>query len=188
MLFATLVAPHGRVVAFEPVPFLYDALARSVRENRFDAIVETHPIALSSQPGILRIRYAEDTVNLGGAFVVADDTPAPPGAVDVLAAADTLPAVLGRSQRCSFIKLDVEGAEPAVLAGADNVLMRDRPAIMCELHNAQLSKVSGATATGAIDTMAKRGYRCGLIDDGARGTELTAYERDVPLNVVFDPL
>ncbi len=34
LLFATLVAPHGRVVAFEPVPFLYDALTRSVRENR----------------------------------------------------------------------------------------------------------------------------------------------------------
>ncbi len=59
---------------------------------------------------------------------------------------------------------------------------------MCELHNTQLSKVSGATATGLIDAMVKRGYQCRFIDDGKRGGALTVYERDAPLNVVFDPL
>ena len=44
-----------------------------------------------------------------------------------------------------FIKMDVEGAEPQVIRGAEAILREDRPVILSELHPAQLERASGAT-------------------------------------------
>ena len=45
-----------------------------------------------------------------------------------------------------FIKMDVEGAEPQVVRGAERLLREDRPVILSELHPAQLERASGVTA------------------------------------------
>jgi len=187
LLFGMLVAPHGRVLAFEPIPFLYDALEKSVRENRLENICELHRLAIGAETGELRLRYADYTVNFGGAFVVSDASASLPGAVDVTAAARRLDDCLEGEERCSFLKIDVEGAEPLVLRGAERLLRRDRPTILCELHNAQLATVCNANASHLIASMAALGYECREISDGVRAATITEYLGDQPLNVVFDP-
>jgi FkbM family methyltransferase len=188
LLFGMLVAPHGRVVAFEPVPFLWDALTKSVQENRLQGICETYRAALSDSDEDSILRFPEYTVNFGGAFLVKDGSSTPPGGIDVRAETRTLDSYLDHSESCAFIKIDVEGAEPAVLRGAVHVLARDRPTIMCELHNAQLARVGGSDANQLIDWMSERGYACRTIEDGVRGVTLQTYDRDVPVNVVFDSI
>ena len=41
----------------------------------------------------------------------------------------------GRGDRPSLLKVDVEGAEVRVLAGAARLIAETRPAIICELHS-----------------------------------------------------
>ncbi|WP_079063413.1 FkbM family methyltransferase [Streptacidiphilus griseoplanus] len=45
-----------------------------------------------------------------------------------------------RLRKVDFIKADVEGAEAAVLAGARNTLLRDRPALLLEIEDRHLEK------------------------------------------------
>ena len=39
-----------------------------------------------------------------------------------------------RTDRLNFVKIDVEGAEAAVLKGMKRVMRRDRPILLVELH------------------------------------------------------
>ena len=53
----------------------------------------------------------------------------------------------------SFIKADIEGAEPLAFRGADALLRADRPVILSELHPLQLDRVSGVTPAQFIAEM-----------------------------------
>jgi hypothetical protein len=53
------------------------------------------------------------------------------------------------------IKMDAEGAELDILAGASQTLARHRPAIVCELH---------ATNDGFVELMESAGYRVENLD------------------------
>jgi hypothetical protein len=81
-----------------------------------------------------------------------------------------------------FIKMDVEGAEPQVIRGAEAILREDRPVILSELHPTQLERASGATVDELLARMRALGYRAQALD----GTPLDA-ERTEIMSVVFVP-
>jgi hypothetical protein len=84
--------------------------------------------------------------------------------------------------------MDVEGAEPRVVRGAQATLATGRPVILCELHDRQLRVVSSSSANDFIAQMAALGYRCSSLNaDGTRGRTLERYAGETPINVVFDP-
>jgi hypothetical protein len=66
----------------------------------------------------------------------------------------------------SFLKLDIEGAEPLALAGAREILTSDRPVILSELHRKQLARVAGSTPREVIETMRGLRYRCHRLGRG----------------------
>jgi hypothetical protein len=68
-------------------------------------------------------------------------------------------------RRISVIKIDVQGAEPQVIAGALATIARDRPAILMELFGEGLAAF-GQTPAGMIDLMADLGYAPHLIAKG----------------------
>jgi hypothetical protein len=84
--------------------------------------------------------------------------------------------------------MDVEGAEPRVVAGGATLFERDRPLILAELHNPQLRAVSDCSATDFIAQMATLRYRCVGLRDGRPSEPLNSYNEDRPINVVFQPL
>ncbi len=64
----------------------------------------------------------------------------------------TLDYLLDHFVAPKVLKIDVEGAEIAVLAGADTTLGRARPAVYCEIGK--------ATWQATVGTLVKRQYRC----------------------------
>lgn len=102
--------PKARVIACEPVPATYRRLRRNIEANHFAHEVVTKQVAASDRVGEVRMTDDLDTMNRvtsEGPGTVVEAMP-----LDVLLAHEN-PVVM---------KIDVEGYEPAVIAGAEAVL------------------------------------------------------------------
>ncbi|MGH7635277.1 MAG: FkbM family methyltransferase, partial [Gemmatimonadaceae bacterium] len=183
MQLASMVGPAGRVFAFEPFDANADLLERSIAENRFgDRIVFTRA-AVGASSGTAALTFPPETLNSGGAYLLRAGSAALPGnltkEVPVIALDD---APLTRPVR--FIKMDVEGAEPRVVAGAQRILREDRPLILSELHPTQLERASAATAGGFLQQMRTLGYAARTID----GAPLEHAPADAVVSLVLVPV
>lgn len=182
---AKLVGELGCVEAFEPLPYLADALEASIVENGFGARVRAHRRALDTTAGALPLRHAPRTANFGGAHFAPPGALPPAHADEIVRSVRLDDVVAGR--RCRFIKMDVEGAEPRVVRGALETLASGLPIVLAELHDAQLRLVSACGTGDFIAQMAALGYSCSrLSDDGTRGHAIHRYEDLAPINVIFD--
>jgi len=156
---AGLVGPQGKVYSFEPLAPQQSLLARSVGENGFADRVVIERAAVSDHEGQGQLIVPEYTVNSGGAHLLGIGlvSQVPHGHVTnavKLIKLDEYPL----RRPVSFIKIDIEGAEPLALRGAANLLRTDRPIILSELHAAQLERVSGCTPEQFISEMKTYGY------------------------------
>jgi FkbM family methyltransferase len=120
ILMAEKVGPLGRVHAFEPNPAITALLKQSVAVNGFHQRVTIHQVALGEESGELLLNIDPELV--GGAFL----SPA-----EALARTDAIPVAVRRlddlmpsDQTLDFLKVDVEGFEAAVMAGASATLAR----------------------------------------------------------------
>lgn len=105
------------VLAFEPVLISLELLLLNVRPF---PLVQVHPVALSDRERLLRMRV--DDGNLGHSRVAPDgDLEVPAIALDSLAL-----------EGVTLLKVDVEGHERDVLAGAQETIMRCRPLVLIE--------------------------------------------------------
>lgn len=111
-----------RVIAFEPMPHLFECLARNVAKHENVAIV---PRALSNTIGRITMQRVAD--NSGNCRVAEDDDVNECVEVDV-DQIDNLALPGG----VDFIKIDVEGYEPSVLTGGRETIQRDKPLILIE--------------------------------------------------------
>lgn len=118
--FAMWCANTGaRVIAFEPDPLAYECLGRN---TYLFGSVSTYPYALWKERVDLRLHGSLDTresslIEDGRANVRAADVEAWP--LDMLPFVAQLPVI-------DFMKLDGEGVEPEILAGATRTLRRTR--------------------------------------------------------------
>jgi FkbM family methyltransferase len=105
-----------RVLAMEPVPDTYALLVSNLRRNSLLSLAEPMNVAASDRAGTVRMTHGEDSTNhvLGAAEA---------GGIEVRTARlDELVAINGPT----FMKLDVEGHEQHVLAGASRLLADPR--------------------------------------------------------------
>ena len=113
-----------RSESFEPVPTTFQRLLRQVAANGLEPRVITHQAAMGAAAGELRFSTDRDAMN----HVVGSSYSGESMLVPVLAI-DHLPSL---RHACCW-KLDVEGHESAVLAGATRTLAEAPPAaILCE--------------------------------------------------------
>ena len=190
----TLVAAEkldgrGAIHAFEPRPGTVSYLQRTIAGNALQDVVTIWPVALSDEACELRLNWATNTENPGGSFVGEADEAAMIGHDSVLVRAakldDLLPDI-----KPDMIKIDVEGAEPRVMRGARNALLRSRCSILSELHPRQLQRVSGASCRTYIEDMESFGYACYRLDKGQPGARLRDFPSEAGseiVNVVFEP-
>jgi FkbM family methyltransferase len=142
--FAEFVGRAGSVVAIEASPEIGLLLRKSVELNALRNVKVINAAVLGSRQAV-QIPLLDPGVmsNVGGLKVDA--------AIKGGGHSITLDALEPLS-RVSFIKLDVEGAEPVVLGGGKTLIARHRPAIACEVLDVN---------TGAVllQMMTAKGYR-----------------------------
>ena len=140
-----------RVVAFEPMPALAEAL-----RQKFPRRVSIEPIALSDRKGTIELRMpVVDGVVVTGCSTVSDDASAAyPAFQGIEVPMERLDDVY--SGPCGFIKIDVEGHQQAVLDGAVETIERCQPRMLVELEE-RLSPGGLGRARAFFDRLGYRG-------------------------------
>lgn len=153
---ARLVGAEGRVIALEPGREAFDHLMENLALNTFPWVSPLR-LAASASNGHARLHH----VPLGAdpqAFSLVPNARASHGETVETITLDRL-ATMTSLTRIDLIKIDVEGAEPLVVAGAHDVLNRYRPAVLFEC-NAHLNAGGNGGAAGETwDLLAECGYR-----------------------------
>jgi FkbM family methyltransferase len=130
LILSRLVGAAGHVVAFEPFPQNIELLRRNLALNDVEN-VEVVELALSDTPGESHFaRMADDEVTVG---LMSDAEAGTDSVVVQVTTADAL-ADGGEVQLPRLIKVDIEGAEIAFLAGARGMIERQSPALLIEVH------------------------------------------------------
>lgn len=169
-----VAGPKGCVHGFEPLPGPYRVLGAGVR-LLCSGRAHAHRMALGDRPrdaAVMSLPYRRGLPVHGRAFLTDGAQGLGPnaefagerrpvvrvGTVDEVVAAAGLP-------RVDFVKADVEGAEPLVLAGAAGTLLRDRPTLLLEIEERHLAKY-GARAGRLVGELRDAGYSMFLWRDG----------------------
>jgi FkbM family methyltransferase len=141
-----------RVIAVEPVPATRARLAANAERNGLAERVEIVAEALSDSDATLTIAVPDGESGQASAHPGdgADND-------NFSVAATTLDELLG-DRPARFLKIDVEGHEPAVLRGAARVLSSGQiQYVLIELAGAVMTR-SGGSAAALIDVLEGHGY------------------------------
>ncbi len=150
-----------RVLAFEPSPAAVGRLRTMVARNGVADQVEIHAYGVSDGAGEREFFCStypelsgfdrESATRWGGRVRRRVTVPVEP-----------LDAVVSSAPTPDVVKLDVEGAGPAVLRGARQTLATGQPALFIETHDTRLPGISGAEMRALLSEL---GYRVQERDD-----------------------
>lgn len=153
-LFAVTAAranPGAKVHAFEPLPAVYEVLVDVIARNRA-ANVRAHRLALSDRAGTATLHVprkrecnVRDASLMDGWREDCDDVEVELTTLDRFVEAHGVADV-------DLAKVDVETAEPLVVAGGMRTLREMRPAILCEV-------LPGPSAGKLRESLGGLGYR-----------------------------
>ena len=158
LTFARWTGGGGKVLALEPEPDNVAALRDSVSRAGLGDGVEVVAGAAAERTGIAHLRLNPHNP--------ADHRLAQAGVPVSLYTLDGLIAERG-DPPVSLIKIDVQGAEPRVIAGAEEVLRRCRPALFIEIDDAALTE-AGSSAAALLQQLDRLGYRPSAAGEPAR--------------------
>lgn len=163
-LAALRAGPGGRLLAFEPHPVVFELLQGNVRRWAGHAVaaVETRRCALSDHPGEGELSVGPDFhLNMGLASLQSDQA----GGETVKVELTTLDAALDNAPDAGVMKVDVEGHEPALFAGARTLLEAQRIRdVIFEDHEPYPSRTS--------QLLEDAGYTVFALDNDLFGIEL----------------
>lgn len=154
--------PNGKILAFEPQPLTHATLLRNLSLNGAGN-VRTFPIALSDQPGRIRLSVPKEvraTYSYGDSYLSID----PSAHDDPMAQIECkrLDDVLAEQgiDRVDLIKIDVEGAEYLCLKGATRLLdSQHKPVILMECDET-LCRRFGLSVFDTLLLLHQYGYAC----------------------------
>ncbi len=145
------IAKHGEVHAFEPVPFIFEKFQKNARLNKVDTITfnnialgkeQSGSIAIHTFDGLYHGHSSMSTLNRSDYQTV--HVP--------MTTLDTYCEEHGIG-RIDFIKMDTEGAEMEVLAGAKNMMSGSFPPIWLIELNEETASAFGYVPHELIDTL-----------------------------------
>jgi FkbM family methyltransferase len=145
------VGPAGRVITFEPGALSYRLLTENLALNGA-ANVSAHKNAVADRPGTMRLYHIGGSpvnFSLGRTEGIESET----------VEAVSLDEFLSPHQRTrvSFMKMDVEGYEFFVLAGAKQLIKEAKPVIMFEVSYGAMRR-AGVASKAAFDFLESFGY------------------------------
>jgi FkbM family methyltransferase len=168
LLAAQIVGTSGRVFAFEPNKRNCALLWLSSTENNYQNI-EVFPVAASHNAQNIVVQVTGSNGRIvpntelfaNGISASTQDTILPPNHVSARTVeVDTL---LHDVDRIDVIKIDVEGAEPFVLAGMQAVIQKHRPIIITEFSPAGIIQTTQQAPEGYVQQLRKLGYDLHMI-------------------------
>jgi FkbM family methyltransferase len=150
------------VVAFEPDPFNAWLLDRNLSLNQIDNVIVCN-CAVGAQRGVVTLhRYKSSNF---GRHSVLTDYGNESRTVPVTDLDSKLDAIGLADRRVLVLKIDVEGYEPAVIAGAQQTLARTDVVIL--EYSPDLSRSGGLSVDGMLDQLQVAGFvPHGLAADG----------------------
>jgi FkbM family methyltransferase len=131
------LAPCGRHMAFEPIPW------KARRLTRKFPTVDVKQMALSDSSGEVSFLIDLDRSGYSGILSSKSRTAR---TREIKVPCERLDRLVSADYKVDLIKIDVEGAETLVFRGARELLHRDRPALIFESTEAGLS-MYGLTST-----------------------------------------
>ncbi|WMW58588.1 FkbM family methyltransferase [Agrobacterium pusense] len=157
VLGAHRVGNTGHVISFEPRPDLFARLRDSVAANGLQARCELHNIALGEIEAMMSIAVNPEELNPGHSYLVRDESSSIGKLLHKVPVKRLDDIVVGR--KVDLIKIDVEGAEALVVAGANELLRRDKPLVVTEFFPRWLRDVSGVDPELYLSKLRDIGYR-----------------------------
>lgn len=160
-LSAVTAARDVHAVAIEPFPVNLSCLQKSVLFNKMERKVTVVAAAVSDRAALLPLHTGHGTM---GSSLMAPDArtmkgPQLPLHVPTLALDDLLAGIAAVAGRRLLVKVDVEGAEPQVVAGAAGLLDAGRIAVlMLERNAAYPDPGHHAAFQGMLDGLSARGF------------------------------
>lgn len=155
---AQVVGEKGKFLAFEPLPSNYEVLKQNI--ERFPGLrdrVQLWPWAIGDSTGTCDF-YESKIPNLGSFFRNEKLEQTRTITVQVRRLDDILQSVEGFKP--TFLRMDVEGAELLVLAGARNLMRNYKPSLFIEFHTFSIG-IKGLET--ALDEFESIGYREGVL-------------------------
>lgn len=140
-----LVGPTGAVVAFEPNPENVRRLRRTIELNDLRNVA-VRDVALTDRVGVSQF-YLSGSSSMGSLLA------GPPGTPTVPVPTSTIDEELKTLPIPDLIKIDVEGSENAVLAGATRLLDDRRPELIVEVLNPERRREVEGRLKGFRTTM-----------------------------------
>lgn len=126
-------------MAFEPEPATFKLLKQNLDVNAIETI-EARNVACGDEDGSIHFH-----TGINGYTLLPGHHQFSPTDSDVLQVPCVRLDSLFSDRKVAFIKIDVEGFEWQVLQGAAEIIRRDRPALIVEIHPPQL-RDRGASA------------------------------------------
>lgn len=192
----TQVAPKARIYAFEPSAFAFEVLKLCVSWHGIGRQVTPVHAAVSDHPGeLLLVTPKKTSGRMGRAYAYVAETapngPARPDLDDTGMELQPTPVVTLDGwcrehgvDRVDFIRMDIEGAEQKALEGALEILDRDCPHVLLEIHPPMLQARFGGSGQEVLEIFRRRGYRMFALD-GDRLEERTTLVEGVPWKDYF---
>lgn len=162
--FADWTGEKGRVLAIEPEDANVRRLRQRVSRRSLDPVVGIIAAAAAETPGTMML--AVDPDHPGNHHLAETGVPVKVVTVDgLLAAEPEIPPV-------SLIKIDVQGFEQAVIAGASNTLETFRPALFVEVDLKALA-TTGHSPQALFEQLKGHGYRAHRLGNDGPSAPIT---------------
>ena len=164
-LAAARVGARGRVIAIEPAPQNFSLLRRNIAESD-NFHVEVYQCALGGQSttGVL---YLSET-NAGDHRTFAMDDPERSKIPTSIRRLDDL---IDASTHIDVVKMDIQGAEPAALAGMTGLLKANRDIVLFTEFWPAAIKQSGYCPRDFLHRLRQSGFRLRRIDEAQERLE-----------------
>jgi FkbM family methyltransferase len=151
---ARLVGPAGACASFEPDPSALARLRWMIRENGF-SWVKIFPLAAGDSDG--KISFFLSPI-LGWSTAVTGSHLKDLNEISVkMKSIDDIAAARAIRRPVTFVKIDVEGFECAVLDGMKRLIDEDRPAVVLEI-NPRMLAARGDSSSELLSRLSSRGY------------------------------
>jgi len=176
---AARVGASGHVWAIEPVPQNSERL-KALRERNNLQMIRTFDVAMGPSDGSVVLRLPTPgnsaVASVTASWIDGDKITVP------VRSLDSLVAEHGSEGRLTLIKIDVEGYESQVLAGAVETLARFRPWLYVEFND-EILRDAGSSSAELLTQFQNAGYRA---VDGVGSTTARLHMRVV--NLLLKPV